>query len=246
MEIREGKYLLKLAENTTEKEQVYKLRHSIYHKELHLVSKKTDCEKDYDYYDEICDHLIICDEEANRCVGTFRFLQGKRQEGIGFYSEQWFNIGKLDNQRGKILELGRACIDAQYRNTRVFKMLFSGVGKYLKLYPHDYLIGLTTQPFESEEAVSMITQYLHDKKVINFSFGIKPKKALQINEAEGKAHERAAISDRDVMKKMSTLMWAYYKYGAEFIAEPSIDYDFNPPVVDFFTILDTKRFPDWV
>jgi L-ornithine Nalpha-acyltransferase len=245
MEMREGKYLSKLAETPDEKEQIYKLRHSIYYKELNFVGEKKDCDKDYDYYDQICDHLIIRDEEKNRCVGTFRFLQGQMLEDVGFYSEQWFDIGELNRQRTKVLEIGRACIDMQYRNTKVFKMLFSGVGAYLKLYPHDYLIGLTTLTLASEKDIRMITQYLLEKKAINFSFGIKPKKHYIINEAEKGELNMEAISEKEIIKKISTLMWGYYKYGAEFISEPSIDGDFNPPVVDFFTIFDTKRFPDW-
>jgi L-ornithine Nalpha-acyltransferase len=245
MEMREGKYLSKLAETTDEKEQVYKLRHSIYHQELNFVGKEKDGDKEYDYYDEICDHLIIRDEGEGRCVGTIRFLQGKRLDDVGFYSELWFDIGELNTQRSKVLEIGRACIDARYRNTRVFKMLFSGVGAYLKLYPHDYLIGQTTLQFVSAQDISMIARYLLQRKAVNFSFGVKPKIRYIMNEPGQNDLPGEAISDKEIMKKMSTLMWAYYKYGAEFISEPSIDADFNPPVVDFFTILDTKRFPDW-
>ncbi len=245
MQIQEGKYTVKLAENSHEKEQVYKLRHNVYHKELNFIGKNAECEQDYDCYDEICDHLIIRDEEANRCISTFRFLPGKRLRGHdGFYSEQWFDIGRLNRQRSKVLELGRACIDTQYRNTKVFKMLFSGLGAYIKLYPHDYLIGLTTVSFDSRKDITMIAKYLIDKKVVNLTFGIKPKKHFAIDEAIGCT--MAAASEREVISKMSTLMLAYHKYGAEFVSEPSIDVDFNPPVVDFFTIFNTEKYPKWV
>ncbi|BBB91871.1 MAG TPA: GNAT family N-acyltransferase [Methylomusa anaerophila] len=247
MRIEEGKYLVKLAETSDEKEQVYRLRHDVYHKELNLIGKNAQCEQEYDSYDEICDHLIIRDVEANRCVSTFRFLSGKKLQGnAGFYSEQWFDIGNLSRQRSKVLELGRACIDLQYRNTKVFKMLFAGVGAYLKLYPHDYLIGLTTVSCNSKQHIRMITEYLINKKVVNVSFGIKPKKHFEINEAELRGYTMAAFTEREVFSKMSTLMLAYHKYGAEFISEPSIDVDFNPPVVDFFTIFNTEKYPKWV
>lgn len=247
MQIQEGKYSVKLAENSHEKEQVYKLRHNVYHKELNFIGKTTESEQDYDRYDEICDHLIIRDEDADRCVSTFRFLPGKRLGGnAGFYSEQWFDLGKLNRQRGRVLELGRACIDTQYRNTKVFKMLFSGVGAYIKLYPHDYLIGLTTVSFNSGKDIKMIAKYLMEKKVINLSFGIKPKKHFEIDETDQKGYAMAVNSEREIISKMSTLMLAYHKYGAEFVSEPSIDVDFNPPVVDFFTIFDTRKYPKWV
>ena len=80
MEIREGKYCVKLALTPVEKHQVYALRHDVYCKELHFAGKTQDHEKyavtESDYFDELCDHLIIRDEQQNRCVGTFRFLSG--------------------------------------------------------------------------------------------------------------------------------------------------------------------------
>lgn len=243
MRIQEGKYLITLAETVKEKEQVFKLRHKVYQQELHFSCKDTAGEQEYDAYDDLCDHLLIQDTEANLCVGTFRFLRGKRLQGkAGFYSEQWFDIGELKHQRNNVLELGRACIDARYRNTKVFKMLFAGVGAYLKLYPHDYLIGLTTVSFDSKQNISLIKEYLINKKVVNISFGVKPKKYFEFEGAGCKTE----LGERDIISKMSTLMLAYHKYGAEFISEPSIDMDFNPPVVDFFTIFDTEKYPKWV
>ncbi|MDR3566002.1 MAG: GNAT family N-acetyltransferase [Negativicutes bacterium] len=251
MEIREGKYLLKLAETPVEKDQVYVLRHRVYCKELNFSGKKSEDEneniKECDHFDALCDHLIIRDEDQNRCVGTFRFLPGNRlPQGENFYSEQWFDIGKLSGKRVNVLELGRACIDAQYRNTIVFKLLFSGLGMYLKLYPHDYLIGLTTLPGNAKNDIGEISKYLVGQNAVNISFGVKPKKQLDMNSVGHSEISLAEASQRKVIKKMSTLMLAYYKYGAEFISEPSMDVDFNPPVFDFFTIFDTKKFPAWV
>lgn len=246
MEIREGKYLLKLAETTEEKNQIYLLRYSVYCEELNFFGKKNEYgdAKDCDYFDELCDHLIIRDEKLNCCVGTFRFLPGSRlPEGGGFYSEQWFDIGKLSDKRSQILELGRACINMQYRNTSVFKLLFSGLRAYLALYPHDYLIGLTTLPANAKNDIGIISKYLIDNNAVNIAFEVKPKKRLDIDNG---GFTVAELNQREVLKKMSTLMFAYYKYGAEFISEPSIDIDFNPPVFDFFTIFEANRIPSWV
>ncbi|VBB09797.1 acyl-coa n-acyltransferase [Lucifera butyrica] len=250
MEIREGKYLLKLAETPAEKNQLYLLRHRVYWKELNFAGKseyEEETVKDRDAFDEFCDHLLIRDEEQNRCVGTFRFLPGGRlPQGSGFYSEQWFDLGKLSTQRKHILELGRACIDAQYRNTSVFRLLFAGLGAYLKRYPHDYLIGLTTLPADAKDNIGDIAQYLVGNHAVNIAFGIKPKKQFPLSLPESGEFSVAQINHREIIKKMSTLMLAYYKYGAEFISEPSVDVDFNPPVYDFFTLFETHKFPSWV
>ncbi|XER11161.1 hypothetical protein SATMO3_13310 [Sporomusa aerivorans] len=251
MEMREGKFLLKLAETAMEKKQIYALRYSVYCQELNFAGKKNefaaDNDGEIDCFDELCDHLVISDVEHNRCVGTFRFLPGGRlPQGSGFYSEQWFDIGQLKDKRTQILELGRACIDVQYRNTSVFKLLFAGLGTYLKSNPHKYLIGLTTLPADAKNDIGAIAQYLIGNNVVNMAFGIKPKQQLDLTAVTSGEFTVAQISQRAILKKMSTLMLAYYKYGAEFISEPSMDVDFNPPVFDFFTIFDVQKFPAWV
>lgn len=250
MEIREGKYLLKLAETPAEKSQSYVLRHLVYCGELNFAGKDqsyheqlaTEC----DSFDELCDHLIIRDEEQNRCVGTFRFLPGARlPTGGTFYSEQWFDIGQLGKKRRGILELGRACIDSQYRNTVVFRLLFAGLGLYLKSHPHEYLIGLTTLPASAKDDIGAISQYLIGNSAVNVSFGVKPKQRFCLDSADREIG-LDEVSQRALIKKMSTLMFAYYKYGAQFVSEPSMDVDFHPPVYDFFTIFDAQKFPSWV
>jgi putative hemolysin len=242
---------LKLAETAAEKQQIYALRYSVYCQELNFSGKKNEYAAEsggeVDYFDELCDHLVIRDVEHNRCVGTFRFLPGGRlPQGGGFYSEQWFDIGKLSDKRMQILELGRACIDAQYRNTSVFKLLFAGLGTYLKSNPHDYLIGLTTLPADAKNDIGVIVKYLLGNNAVNMVFGVKPKQQLDLAAVTSGEFTVAEVNQRAILKKMSTLMLAYYKYGAEFISEPSMDVDFNPPVFDFFTIFDAHKFPAWV
>ncbi|SHI32362.1 GNAT family N-acetyltransferase [Propionispora hippei] len=248
MELREGKYLLKLAETPAEKDQIYLLRYRVYCQELNFSGKKyeyANTNREYDYFDQLCDHLIIRDEENDCCGGTFRFLPGSRLASREtFYSEQWFDIGVLRKQRSRILELGRACIDAQYRNTVVFKLLFSGVAAYLRLYPHDYLIGLTTLPGNAKNDIGLISHYLAATAAINTDWGIKPKRRHLLPVTQDTLAP-AGANQRKVIKKMSTLMFAYYKYGASFSSEPSVDMDFDPPVFDFFTVIDAQKIPAW-
>lgn len=251
MEIREGKFLWKLAETAAEKKQIYALRYRVYCQELNFSGQKTEqveeTEEDIDCFDELCDHLVIRDIEQNRCVGTFRFLPGGRlPPGGSFYSEQWFDIGKLSDKRIQILELGRACIDTQYRNTGAFRLLFAGLGTYLQRNPHDYLIGLTTLPAGAKNDIGVIAKYLLGKNAVNMDFGVKPKQQLDLAAVTPGAMAVAEVNQRAILKKMSTLMLAYYKYGAEFISEPSMDVDFDPPVFDFFTIFDARKFPAWI
>lgn len=254
MEFREGKYLLKLAQTLSEKRHTFLLRHRVYCGEMHYTGKSGDPYADtveFDAYDELCDHLMVNDENRGCCVATLRFLPGSRLDrGCDFYSEQWFDIGQLHENRSQVLELGRACIDAAYRNTVVFRLLFAGVGAYLRMMPHDYLIGLTTLPPEAEMSLPEISAFLHRGGAIHDSYGIRPKFDAGLRpDFMSVEHDIQAINgtgQRYVIKKMSTLMLAYYKYGAKFVGSPSVDRGFDPPVFDYFTIFDAHKFPAWI
>jgi len=250
MEIREGKYSLKLAQSPADKQQTFCLRHRIFCDELNFSGNRGEFQADageFDDYDKLCDHLLVRDESWNCCVATLRFLPGGRLPvGSGFYSEQWFDIGQLSEKRSQVLELGRACIDATYRNTVVFRLLFAGVGAYLRMMPHDYLIGLTTLPAEARANLPGISAYLRGNDAIYSNFGIQPKKKRDWQSGELDATDISEIGQRHILKKMSTLMLAYYKYGAKFVGEPSVDVGFDPPVFDYFTIFDAHQFPAWV
>lgn len=250
MEIREGKYLLKLAQSPEDKQQAYCLRNRIFCDEMNFSGPNGSIQAEigeFDAYDELCDHLLVRDESWDCCVATLRFLRGSRlTDGRSFYSEQWFDIGQLSGKRSQVLELGRLCIDAAYRNTVVFRLLFAGVGAYLQQMPHEYLIGLTTLPAEAKTNLSGISAFLRGNGAIHNSFGIYPKHHHDSLLGQSDAISLSEINQRQLLKKMSTLMLAYYKYGAKFVGEPSVDMEFDPPVFDYFTIFDAHKFPAWV
>jgi putative hemolysin len=250
MELREGKYSLKLAQSPEDKHQAYCLRNRVFCDEMNFSGKNRSVQADigeFDAYDELCDHLLVRDESWDCCVATLRFLTGSRlTDGRGFYSEQWFDIGQLSERRSKVLELGRLCIDAAYRNTVVFRLLFAGVGAYLQQMPHEYLIGLTTLPAEAKANLPGISAFLRGNDAIQNSFGINPKHQHSSLVRQSDTSPLTEINQRQQLKKMSTLMLAYYKYGAKFVGEPSMDVDFDPPVYDYFTVFDAQRFPTWV
>ena len=100
---------------------------------------------DRDAYDDLCDHLLVIDEDAegeDAVVGTYRLLR----ESIamahgGFYSAGEFDIGSLlsgpGRPRGEILELGRSCVLAQYRTSATISLLWRGISEYISCHRVD-------------------------------------------------------------------------------------------------------------
>ena len=56
---------------------------------------------------------------------------GYRARGnLGYYGEEFFDFGPFEEIRGEVLELGRACVHRDYRNTNVLQMLWKGIARY--------------------------------------------------------------------------------------------------------------------
>ena len=77
--------------------------------------------RDFDRFDAICDHLLVIDEQRadlpGGVVGTYRLLRSSvAQQNGGFYSSDEYEISRLVGFGGETLELGRSCVEEEYRN----------------------------------------------------------------------------------------------------------------------------------
>jgi len=63
---------------------------------------------------------MVHDTATGKLVGTYRMQSGYRAKGnLGYYGEGLFEFGPFEAIRGEVLELGRACVHREYRNTAV-------------------------------------------------------------------------------------------------------------------------------
>jgi len=54
---------------------------------------------------------VVTDEEAGEVLGTYRILSGLTATRLGgFYSDQEFDLTRLDHLRERAVELGRSCV----------------------------------------------------------------------------------------------------------------------------------------
>jgi putative hemolysin len=94
-----------------------------------------DCREpgiDHDLYDPFCEHLIVRDEDGNRIVGTYRILSPQAAKRVGgYYSETEFDLTRLQLLREGMVEIGRSCIDPDYRTGATIALLWSGLARYM-------------------------------------------------------------------------------------------------------------------
>jgi putative hemolysin len=131
-----------LAHGESEIREAQKLRYRIFAEELGARLPTRTPGIDIDLYDPFCDHLIVRDEDNNRIVGTYRILTPHAARRVGgYYSETEFDLTRLQLLRESMVEIGRSCIDPDYRTGGTIALLWSGLARYMAQGNYRTLIG---------------------------------------------------------------------------------------------------------
>ena len=136
------KLTLSLATTPSEVCEVQRLRYKVFIEGLGLSALENTDGLDRDEFDAYCDHLIVRDAKSLKVVGTYRVMSPHAARSMGqYYSEQEFDLSRLNNLRPRIAEAGRACIHPDYRSGSVIMMLWAGLAAFMKKERCEYLIG---------------------------------------------------------------------------------------------------------
>ncbi|MBI3171201.1 MAG: GNAT family N-acetyltransferase, partial [Hydrocarboniphaga effusa] len=127
--VRSARFSVRFARNREEVLETQRLRYRIFAQEM---GAQIDGGVDQDRYDPFCRHLLVRDEAQNRLVACTRILTDERaRDAGGFYSEHEFELNLLDSLPGRVLEVGRTCVDAEYRGGAAIATLWSGLAGYV-------------------------------------------------------------------------------------------------------------------
>ncbi len=233
-EFERGKFILKTAQNGAELAACLQLRFEVFHREY--MKKKRTYGVDVDRLDDICDHLVIIEKESNRVIGTYRLNSSRFTEE--FYTATEFNIEELLRAPGNKLELGRACIDREFRNGTVISLLWRGIFEYARLTETQLLFGCTSIKTMEPLQIGLVTKHVRDTLPVD-ELRVRPvkkhkvkslKTVLEYIEANPYEYDRESIEGM-----IPTLFTSYLNLGAKVCAEPAIDREFG--CIDFLTVL---------
>lgn len=161
-----GTQLVKLAMSSKEVEQCQRLRYEVFFEEMGAKPSPDvyTSRRDFDQYDEYCDHLMIIDlsQPVPEVVGTYRLLRKQRAEQVGgFYTSNEFNIDPLLAYPGEILELGRSCVKQKFRSRSTVQMLWRGIALYIMHYKTDLMFGCASFPGTDFSSLHSAMAYLY-------------------------------------------------------------------------------------
>ena len=215
---RKHDYTVRFAASESEIREAKKLRYRVFAEEFGARLTTREPGVDHDHYDPHCEHLIVRDEAQGRIVGTYRVLSPTAAQRIGsYYSESEFFLTRLEHLRGRTVEVGRSCIDPDYRNGAVIALLWAKLAEYMVVNQHSYLIGCASIGMADggHNAANVFAQ-LSDKHLAPIEYQATPRYPLPYRHlANGAAAE------------VPPLIKGYLRAGAWVCGEPAWDPDFN-------------------
>lgn len=234
---------VRLAANAADIDAAQALRYRIFHEELGASQAPHDTshQRDVDAFDDYCDHLLVIDLErgdaVSPCVvGTYRMLRGAVAKATsGFYSADEFDLGPLLTYPGEIMELGRSCIEAQYRRRGAMQLLWAGIAEYIGRHEVQVMFGCGslhgTDPAEIRLPLAYLRHYHTAPE------HLRPR-AVNSRYVAMDTIARDAIDTDRALAELPPLLKGYLRLGG-FVGDGAvIDHGFN--TVDVCIVVETK------
>lgn len=226
-------FVIKTAETAEELQKVLKLRYNVFIKEgLH---KRTPVKVDVESWDFIADHLIVVEKSTQKIAGTYRLISSKFSDR--FYSQSEFEMDDLLKLPGNKLELGRACIDKDFRAGIVMTLLWRGLVRMIQETNSRYLFGCTSIKTTDPEQMAQLTQFFIRNGHFSNEVAAAPRRKFFVRNLPILVD--CSDPDNQISEMIPPLLNSYLKAGAKVCGLPAFDKAFK--CVDFLTLLDTTQ-----
>jgi putative hemolysin len=167
-ELRAGHLGVRIATTEAEIDAVQALRWRVFYEEMKAQPSPAAraLARDVDAFDAVADHLLVVDHAIGPgpegVVGTYRLIQQEAAEQIGrFYSDEEYDLAPLIGFHGKMLELGRSCVDQGYRSRAVMQLLWRGIAAYVFRHQIDLMFGCASLPSRDPDQWGAELTYLY-------------------------------------------------------------------------------------
>ena len=231
VDISSGPLQVRLAQSAADVDAALALRYRIFYEKMGArpLPGMEQRRRDYDGFDEICDHLLVLDHSRGAgpeaVVGTYRLIRRAAAERFGtFYSAAEYDIAPLIAYPGEILELGRSCVDAGYRARPVMQLLWSGIATYVFHYDIALMFGCASLPCTDPNALAVPLSYLYYHHLAPPALRAR---ALPERFVEMRRFDPAALDPMRTLAALPPLIKGYLRLGG-FVGDGAvIDEQFN-------------------
>ena len=223
------RFITRFAETPAEILETQQLRYKIFAGELGASIDGGELKADSDHYDQFCRHLTVRTGDTGRLVACTRVLTDEMAARAGgFYSSGEFDLSMIDSLPGRVMEVGRTCVDAEFRSGAVIAVLWQGLADYIMSQGFDYLFGCASIGLEDGGGnCHALLQQIKSKHMAPGWQHVRPLIPMPLADV------------RPTQKvRMPPLLKAYFSLGAKACGEPYWDRDFN--CADVFVLVNVS------
>ncbi|GAN88121.1 GNAT family N-acetyltransferase [Komagataeibacter intermedius] len=230
-ELRGGNLGVRIATTDEERDAAQALRYRVFYEEMGARpdSRTERLKRDIDEFDEYADHLLVIDHAissgARGVVGTYRLMQGDAARKLGkFYTSSEYDISPLTEFPGRLLEVGRSCVDMNYRGRAAMQLLWRGIASYIFLHRIDVLFGCASLPGTDPDALSDELTYLYHNHLAPPALRVR---ALPERRVEMLRADPQVLDHRRSLARLPPLIKGYLRLGGYVGDGAVIDEQFN-------------------
>jgi putative hemolysin len=223
-----GALEVRLAETDHEIEQAQRLRYTVFYEEMSAIPspKMRELRRDFDKYDDVCDHLLVVDRDAHDedgqplVVGTYRLTrEHDAMRAGGFYTASEYDLSRMlnamppkNNREGtKYLELGRSCVLKSYRaRPGTLQLLWKGLLAYVARFDIDLMFGCASLPGTDVTEMALPLSYLHHFHPMPESQRVKARPELFV---DMNRMPKDQIDAREALRTLPPLLKGYVRAG---------------------------------
>ena len=218
-----GALEVRLAETEHEIEQAQRLRYTVFYEEMCAIPspKMRELRRDFDKYDDVCDHLLVVDRDAQDedgqplVVGTYRLT--REQDAMragGFYTASEYDLSRMLNGLAadtKYLELGRSCVLKSYRSRPgTMQLLWKGLLAYVARFDIDLMFGCASLPGTDVSEMALPLSYLHHFHTMPGHLAVRARPELFVDMNRMPADQ---IDPRDGLRSLAPMLKGYVRAG---------------------------------
>jgi putative hemolysin len=218
-----GALEVRLAETEHEVEQAQRLRYAVFYDEMSAIPspQMRDQRRDFDKYDDVCDHLLVVDRDAHDedgqplVVGTYRLTREKdAKRAGGFYTSSEYDLSAMLGgltPDTKYLELGRSCVLKSYRSRPgTMQLLWKGLLAYVARFDIDLMFGCASLPGTDVTEMALPLSYLHHYHPMPENLRVKARPELFV---DMNRLPKDQIDIREGIRSLPAMLKGYVRAG---------------------------------
>lgn len=208
---------VRVARTSAEIEAAQRLRYHVFYEGMGATPSEDvrSAKRDFDRFDALCDHLIVTETDLSNglenVLGTYRLLRGTIAGDTGaFYSATEFDLSTLENYPGEVMELGRSCVNPDFRSKPVMQYLWRGIADYIRRYDVGLMFGCASFPGTDITTMAHALSYLHHNHAAPKQW--RPR-ALDHRFQKMKMLSKSCTNNVQALRELPPLIKGYLRLG---------------------------------